>query len=77
MDMKGNPIPGIFYSQQLRKHIGPTNIGRVIEKVVHDDEPRQKVTVKFLGWDKMHNQTMSYQRFNQLVNRQNQAANAF
>ena len=70
MDLTGDPVPGVFYSEQLQKHIGAANRGRVIEKVVKDDPNKRQVTVKWLGWDPKFNQTLSYEEYNGLVRRQ-------
>ena len=70
MDLDGSPVPGVFYREQLRKHIGPSNIGQVIDDVVHDDPENERVTVSFLGWDPKFNQTMSYNQYDALINRQ-------
>ena len=70
MSVKGEPIEGIMYREQLQKHVGAPSIGRVIEKVVHNDG-KGKVTVKFLGWPEAYNQTMTIDKYNQLVRREN------
>ena len=70
MDLDGRPVPGAFYREQLRKHVGPNNVGQVIDEVVHDDPANERVTVSFLGWDPKFNQTMSYNQYNAWINRQ-------
>ena len=69
-DMRGDPQFGIYYPQQMVRHYGPANVSRIIDTVVKDDKNKEQVTVKFLGWGKKHNQTMSYIQFNKMLEKQ-------
>ena len=71
VDLQNDPLDRIFYYEQLQKHLGRPEVGRVIEEVVDHDERRGKVTVKFLGWPPKFNQTMPIDKYNQLVRQQN------
>lgn len=70
VDLQGEPIEGIFYREQLQRHLGQPYAGRVIERVVADNG-RGRVTLKFLGWGPKFNQTVTVDRYNEMLRRQN------
>ena len=65
VDLKSEPIDGIFYWEQLRKHTGDVNTGRVIEKVI--SRTPKTVTVKYLGYPAKFNQTLPISKYNKMI----------